>query len=194
MHRLRCAGRVVGWHGVGVEGRVIFGTATCLWLVGHPVILPVAGDPSWRNGCHLALQSACEGGTSARGACRGRAPLSPAHRVHVGVLNGVACPTATTCVAVGSDPGNTGGIVVSLHRSASQGWTPGLVQRFAGVAYGVACPSVHECLVVGDLGAELMTGGRLGSLQRTPPRGQPTSRRMSQTRRLRGGRWDHQRR
>jgi hypothetical protein len=85
-----------------------------------------------------------------------------------GVLNGVACPTPTICVAVGSGPANTGGIVVTLHKSDSQGWTPGLLQRFAGAGHGVACPSVTECFVVGDLGAVLMTGGKVGSLQHIP--------------------------
>jgi len=57
-----------------------------------------------------------------------------------GALHGVACPTPTRCVAVGSDPANTGGIVLTLDRIDLQRWTPGVVRHVAGIAYGVACP------------------------------------------------------
>jgi hypothetical protein len=86
-----------------------------------------------------------------------------------GTLHGVACPTPTRCVAVGSDAANTDGIVVTLDRIDLQQWTPSVVRHIAGIAYGVACPSVTVCVVVGSDGAVVITGGRLGSLQRTPP-------------------------
>ncbi len=71
----------------------------------------------------------------------------------LGGLNGVACPSATTCVAVGWD--NTDAVVTSGTRAAS-GWTWLPEQIVTPDASGggelsaVACPSSAVCVAVGS--------------------------------------------
>jgi len=61
------------------------------------------------------------------------------------VLKGVACPSATTCYAVGFNS-SSAGVVVPIVNG-----TPGPVQSVSGTAelLGVACPSATTCYAVG---------------------------------------------
>lgn len=83
------------------------------------------------------------------------APNPDGGKTNTGILNGVACPTATTCVAVG-------------HYLSSRGEEPALVETWNGAAWsikrsvklgpydfeplrGVACSSSTDCVAVGEL-------------------------------------------
>ncbi|MGC8499394.1 MAG: hypothetical protein ACP5OV_07875 [Acidimicrobiales bacterium] len=69
-----------------------------------------------------------------------------------GVLSAIACPSATTCVAVGSGPFQGATAVAS---AAGGAWTWGPLTASSGDAgnffswSGVACPSTTTCLAVG---------------------------------------------
>ncbi len=75
-----------------------------------------------------------------------------------GSLTGVACPSATTCLAVGGD-GNSLGIVdqASL-TSAGWTWSPATSllppSSGAGTLSAIACPSATTCVAVGTDGSE----------------------------------------
>jgi peptidoglycan/xylan/chitin deacetylase (PgdA/CDA1 family) len=65
---------------------------------------------------------------------------------NAGVLIGVACPSVTTCEAVGAKSSSGPGVVVPI-----TGGTPGSLQAVAGTRdlEGVACPSATTCEAVG---------------------------------------------
>ena len=62
-------------------------------------------------------------------------------------LDGLACPSATSCIAVGTNDARVGVVV------AVTSGTPGSAKTIAGTTElsAVACPSATSCLAVGDL-------------------------------------------
>jgi hypothetical protein len=84
-----------------------------------------------------------------------------------GTLNGVACMTSTTCVAVGYGADGTGGIVVTLGRRGAAPWAATSSRHVSRGLSGVACPSASGCLAVGD-GIVVITNGIPGSVQALP--------------------------
>ena len=86
-------------------------------------------------------------------------------------LAGVACPSATTCEAVGDNPNSSQGLVVPITNGA-----PGSAQPVPGTTElaGVACPSATTCEAVGDNGPTSLgivvpiTNGAPGTAQSAP--------------------------
>ena len=73
-------------------------------------------------------------------------------------LQGVACASAVTCVAVGN-PAPDGGLVVALSVSGPGAVTVGSAQAVATVGlYGVACPDVSSCDAVGVITSDVQPG------------------------------------
>ncbi len=74
-----------------------------------------------------------------------------------GILNAIACPSSSSCVAVGGD-GNSQGIVDhATLSSAGWTWAPPVVltppTSGTGPLSGVACPSASTCVAVGTDGS-----------------------------------------
>jgi len=71
-----------------------------------------------------------------------------------GVLYGVACPTATTCVAVGQDNDDQSIATSGTYSSSSWSWTSSevLSSESSGfsVLNSVACPETNTCIAVGE--------------------------------------------
>ena len=84
-----------------------------------------------------------------------------------GTLNGVACVSATTCVAVGNGAVEPGGIVVTLARRGAAPWAATSTQHVSRVLNGVACPSPSGCIAVGDV-VVVITNGTPSSVQQLP--------------------------
>jgi hypothetical protein len=84
-----------------------------------------------------------------------------------GTLNGVACMSSTTCVAVGYGADRTSGIVVTLGRRGTAPWTATSLQQVTRVLNEVACPSTSVCVAVGN-GVVVITNGTPGSIQKLP--------------------------
>jgi len=70
-------------------------------------------------------------------------------------LRDVACPTASTCVAVGQSSNPTQGVVAAVSVT-SAGVTPGGVHAVPGTLalVGVACPTASTCVAVGTSSSE----------------------------------------
>ncbi len=70
-----------------------------------------------------------------------------------GELNGVSCPTTTTCVAVGNDLNNLGIVTVGTDTAGSWSWTNEVAVNGDGNGGGylaaVSCPSPTTCVAVG---------------------------------------------
>jgi hypothetical protein len=90
----------------------------------------------------------------------------------------VACPTSTSCVAVGA--GSSGGVVVPVTADG----IPGQASTVPGTSelVGVACPTSTSCVAVGDNGSNTNPHG-MGTTPtagRWPPghchRGSPSAR------------------
>ncbi len=66
-------------------------------------------------------------------------------------LEGVACPSANVCVAVGENSGRSAGIVVALNPATGAVQHGESVQNVThkGVLFDLACPSTTVCLAVG---------------------------------------------
>ena len=60
--------------------------------------------------------------------------------------NGVACPSTTTCYAVGQNA--SGGVILATSNSGTT-WTSQSVPSGTNVLNGIACPSVTTCYAVG---------------------------------------------
>jgi len=70
-----------------------------------------------------------------------------------GFLDGVACPSATSCVAVGNAQGTGSGARALVERMAGSTWDTAVLalpaRRQAAFLLGVACPSPVGCVAVG---------------------------------------------
>ena len=78
-----------------------------------------------------------------------KSPLVPSD---LGYLNAVACPTATTCYAVGQAATTRTGLVVTIQPSASGAWeVTGASSDWSNVAYlgSISCTDVAHCVAVG---------------------------------------------
>lgn len=68
----------------------------------------------------------------------------------IGILLGIACPSSTTCYAVGSTHLNAGGrgLIVTTH-DRGRSWSTTLVAGAASFA-GISCPGENRCTAVGS--------------------------------------------
>jgi acyl-homoserine-lactone acylase len=67
----------------------------------------------------------------------------------VGQLNGIACPSATSCLAVGHNGAGTLGEVLRT-TDGGRTWTTQPLPSSTGPLTGVACPSASDCIAVGQ--------------------------------------------
>ncbi len=115
-------------------------TSTCMIVGGVPGPGNAIGPPSLpRVGSSLVLR--WHGGTLERV----RVPRADA------LLTSVACPTATTCVAVGMDRlGLTGQAAVMTSSNAGRSWSIRAIGDDVDALSGVACPSPLVCVAAGQ--------------------------------------------
>jgi hypothetical protein len=67
-----------------------------------------------------------------------------------GFLNGVSCPSASVCLAVGENPSQTRGVAVTLNPGTAMVRSGQALHTIAGIFLsGVACASRERCLAVG---------------------------------------------
>jgi beta-lactamase family protein/fibronectin type III domain protein len=105
-------------------------------------------------------------GAMDRGSWRWGAPTTLAPDLTAGgTLASVSCPTATTCVAVGSDAASQGIVTTGARRGAAWSWTPAEPIAPDGTGSGtlasVSCGSASSCVAVGvDAGSDgIVTAG-----------------------------------
>jgi hypothetical protein len=82
-------------------------------------------------------------------------------------LTGVSCPSAKSCVAVGTGTtGLKGGLVSFAEFWSGKTWTTGKISWPKGVSnnflVGVSCSSAKSCLAVGNLDINVNDGGHTG--------------------------------
>src|ERR1017187_314861 len=64
-------------------------------------------------------------------------------------LNAIACPSTTTCYAVGENNSNSGAIILATTNSGST-WTTQTVPSGTNYLKAIACPSTTTCYAVGE--------------------------------------------
>jgi hypothetical protein len=74
-------------------------------------------------------------------------PISGGATAGEGGFNGVSCPTANKCVAVGGDNSLDG--VASVSNDGGSTWSQGALAAGEPDLFGVDCPSATECVAVG---------------------------------------------
>jgi hypothetical protein len=118
-------------------------------------------------GCLAVLTLlAFAGSRTARAATIGNVQTVPGMRE----LGGIACPSSSTCLAVGINVANTAGAIVPITNGSA-----GAVQSVAGTGElgGIACPSSSMCIAVGEteLGVGVVVpvvNGTAGAVQTVP--------------------------
>jgi hypothetical protein len=122
----------------------------------------IAVGSSSTNTAGFALADAWNGGGWTR------MPVTvPANGKEDADLTGVSCPSAKSCVAVGTGTtGLKGGLVSFAEVWNGTTWAAGRISWPKGVSnsflYGVSCASAKSCLAVGNLDINLNDGGHTG--------------------------------
>jgi photosystem II stability/assembly factor-like uncharacterized protein len=66
-------------------------------------------------------------------------------------LNAIACPSTTTCYAVGENSSGSGGAIVLATTDSGTTWTTETVPSGTALLYGIACTSTTTCYAVGAI-------------------------------------------
>jgi hypothetical protein len=115
----------------------------------------------WHLALVVLLAAGCGSGTTSTRASTSSTPSTApnwvvaqaGHNALVGWLDGVACVTATNCVAVGNESsgnGYTNALVETLnHGSWSASIAPGAPSGQGAYLFSVSCPSLGRCVAVG---------------------------------------------
>ncbi len=106
------------------------------WRIGLVIALVLAG-------CALSVEDA-----PAAFAASPTWSVAASYPAPAASLNGVACPSATTCFAVGVLGSSTGSIDVTANGGTT--WTTQTVPAGTGALAGIACPTTSTCEAVGQ--------------------------------------------
>ena len=73
-------------------------------------------------------------------------------------LNAIACPSTTTCYAVGQNNSNAVGVILATTNSGST-WTTQTLPSGTALLYGIACTSTTTCYAVGAIVINIGSSG-----------------------------------